>query len=459
MRVKLRSVRARFTLWYATALIVIILLFSSGIYFFARYSLMRQADEQLVRHVATLKGVLLENPAEIIEIMEYGYVGIFRIMDGDTSFAVTTTWLDSGLDKAREAAIAASPRSLAAPDGRSYRLLTVPLDKPGHSYRISVAIDEGQMRRFLDSLMTIMLFGIPAAVALAVIGGYLLAGRVLAPVSAITGKASEITAERLSERLPVETPDDEFGRLATVFNETFARLEDAFERMRRFTADASHELRTPLTAIKSVGEVGLQEGGDAAACREVIGSMLEEADRLARLVDSLLTLSRADSGMMPLEREPTDLTALAADVIDCLGVLAEEKEQSLILDAGEPVTAEIDRTTLRQALINLVDNAIKFTPRKGHIRVAVKLATAEEAVIEVSDDGPGIAKEHQARIFDRFYRVDKGRSREMGGAGLGLAITRWAVEVNNGRIMLESEEGRGSTFRIVLPPPLIDEDK
>ena len=135
---------------------------------------------------------------------------------------------------------------------------------------------------------------------------------------------------------------------------------------------------------------------------------------------------------------------------DCIQVLAEEKEQSLVVDAPEPVIAGIDPTTLRQALINLVDNAVKYTPKQGHIRVVVR-RTAGEALIEVVDNGPGIAKEHQPRIFDRFYRVDKGRSRDMGGTGLGLAITRWAVEVNDGRIELESEEEQGSTFRIVLP--------
>jgi heavy metal sensor kinase len=273
---------------------------------------------------------------------------------------------------------------------------------------------------------------------------------VLAPIGAMAAKAGEITAEHLSERLPVEDPHDEFGRLATVCNQTFARLEDSFERLRRFTADASHELRTPLTALRSVGEVGLQENNDAAACREVIASMLEETDRLTKLVDSLLTLSRADAGSVPIIREQTDLSALAIDVADCIQVLAEEKEQSLVVDAAEPVFAEIDPTTLRQALLNLVDNAVKYTPQQGHISVVVR-KTPAEAIIEVIDDGCGIPKEHQARIFDRFYRIDKGRSRDMGGSGLGLAITSWAVEVNGGCIELESEEGHGSRFRIVLP--------
>lgn len=449
---KLKSVRIRFTAWYTTALLVIILLFTSGTYYFVDTALTRQIDRQLRLYVGNIETVLRENPVEIMELMEYGSAGIFRVMDGAGQFAATNSWREAGLDRAFSGGADISAGTWTDPNGRIYRLQTASLSKPGHAYRIAVAVDEGPTQRLLHTLSFIMLLGLPLTVVLALIGGYLLAGRVLAPVSAITAKAREITAERLSERLPLDNPDDEFGRLATVFNETFARLEDSFERMRRFSADASHELRTPLTALRSVGEVALQADSDAAACREVISSMLEEADRLTRLVDSLLILSRADSGGGYLHRETADLKALAAEVVDYLQVLAEEKGQLLELDAAESVLAGIDRSTLRQALVNLVDNAIKYTPHNGHIRVAVRRAATGEAVVEVIDDGPGIAKEHHDRIFDRFYRVDPGRSREMGGAGLGLAITRWAVEANNGRIELESKEGRGCVFRITLPP-------
>lgn len=451
MRLKPRSVRIRLTFWYTAALAGIVLSFALGIYLFVRASLLRQIDGQLERDLATVARVVRDEPNEMNELAQHGSVALFQVSEGSEVIAETAAWSRSGLGKALGYRKFEVPSSWEAPNDLHYRLKTVAVTSPGHAYLVAVAGDEQTLRQSLESLAIILLFGIPLALALAVIGGYFLAGRALAPIGAMAAKAGEITAERLSERLPVEDPHDEFGRLAAVFNQTFARLEDSFERMRRFTADASHELRTPLTAIRSVGEVGLQGDIDAVACREVIASMLEEADRLAKLVDSLLTLSRADSGMMPFSRELTDLTALAADVTECLRVLAEEKEQSLILEAMEAVFAEVDRTTMRQALINLVDNAIKYAPQNGHIRMVARRNVAGEAIIEVIDDGPGIPKEHQARIFDRFYRVDKGRSRDMGGAGLGLAITRWAVEVNNGRIELESEEGRGSTFRIMLP--------
>lgn len=450
MMLKPRSVRVRLTIWYAFAMALIVLSFATGIYIFVRSSLLGQVDAELERSLATVTRIVRDEPNEMNELAQHGSVTLFQVREGNEVVAETGGWSRHGLEKGVKSNAPSLPWSWKAPNDLYYRFRTVTLTSPGYTYLIAAAEEEETFRQSLKSLAITLIFGIPIALGLAVIGGYLLAGRALAPVGAMAAKAGEITADRLSERLPVEDRDDEFGRLATVFNLTFARLEDSFERLRRFTADASHELRTPLMALRSVGEVGLREDADAAACREVIGSMLEEADRLTRLVDSLLTLSRADAGAMQLNRESTDLLALAIEVVDCLQVLAEEKGQSLVVEAIGPVCAEIDTATLRQALINLVDNAVKYTPSGGHIRVNVSKKGEEEAIIEVIDDGPGIPEEHRPRIFDRFYRVDRGRSRDMGGTGLGLAITQWAVEVNGGRIELESEEGRGSTFRVVI---------
>jgi len=307
------------------------------------------------------------------------------------------------------------------------------------------------LRATLWTLAAILATGIHFAVGLAVAGGYFLAGRVIAPVGAMADKAREITAESLAERLPVDNPADEFGRLAVVFNETLSRLQDAFERLRRFTADASHELRTPLTAMRSVGDVALQSPLDPAAYRDVIGSMLEEVDRLTRLVESLLTLTRADSGKLQLAPELLDLRALADNVISQLRVLAEEKLQSLTLCAPAPLHAMGDAALLRRALMNLLHNAIKYTPTRGTIRVELKAIHSGEAVIEVHDSGPGIPAAHRDLVFERFYRVDASRSSEGGGVGLGLAIARWAIEANGGRIELASDERKGSLFRVFLP--------
>src|SRR5215813_14973300 len=203
--------------------------------------------------------------------------------------------------------------------------------------------------------------------------------------------------------------------------------------------------------MRSVGEVALQRDLSAPAYREVIGSMLEEVGRLTHLVESLLTLTRGDSGRIQPAFQMVSLNSLVGSVADNLKVLAEEKEQTLTIDAGFPVSARCHPAIPRQGLVTLLDNAIKYTPRAGTIRLTVSQHRSDEAAIEGQDSGPGIAAAHQSRIFDRFYRVDDARSRDQGGVGLGLATARWAVEANGGRVELESEQGRGALFRIVLP--------
>jgi len=295
-----------------------------------------------------------------------------------------------------------------------------------------------------------LLAGFPCALVLAVAGGYLLAARALSPVAAVTRKAREITAERLGERLPVRNPNDEIGRLAMVFNQTLARLESSFEQLRRFTADASHELRTPLTSIRSVGEVALRGPMEREACREAIGSMLEETDRLTRLLENLLTLARGESGRAQLSRRPAELTSLVGEVVEELRILAEEKDQTLLLDAPAPISVVVDVASLRQAVTNVLHNAIRYTPAGGHLEVGVALRGGQ-AAIEIIDDGPGIPAADRSKVFERFYRVDEARSRADGGAGLGLSIARWAVEANAGHIEFCDREDPGSCCRITLP--------
>jgi len=305
----------------------------------------------------------------------------------------------------------------------------------------------------LRYFLYLLFLGLPFCIVLSGLGGYVLARSALAPMDRMAEQARLITATRMSDRLPVDNPNDELGRLSTVFNDTLTRLQSSFDQMRRFTSDASHELRTPLTAIRSVGEVGLREKRGEAEYREIIGSMLEEVDSLSRLVDRLLLLSRAETGEALLNREDVDLTALAEDVVAQLEVLAEEKQQSIGIDAGAAAHWIGDRMVLRQALINLVDNAIKYTQAGG--RIVVRIAElGKNKVIDVIDNGPGIPEELRSRVFDRFYRVDKSRSRDHGGNGLGLAIAKSAVEVQGGTLSLESPTGAGSVFRITLPARL-----
>ncbi|MBI4832345.1 MAG: HAMP domain-containing protein [Candidatus Lindowbacteria bacterium] len=334
------------------------------------------------------------------------------------------------------------------PEHMRYQTVTHKFE--GNTVVVRLGISELQMEEFLSHLLLLMGFGIPVALLLSLVGGWLLAGRTLSPISQMASQATRISAENLSNRLPVIEPRDELSQLAMVFNETFSRLERSFEQMRNFTFDASHELRTPLTAIRATGEVALRVRRSADEYRETIGSMLEEVERLTQLVENLLLLSRSERPIPESILQPSDATQIAHDVIETLGVLAEEKTQRITIAASKPVPILSDPTLLRQAFGNLLENAIKYSPPGSEIRVTVA-PRGDKAVLEVSDSGPGISAEHQTHLFERFYRVDKSRSREMGGYGLGLAITQWIVEAHSGSVELESSEGKGSVFRIVLP--------
>lgn len=452
-----RSVRSRLTFYYAFALAGILLLFSVGVYLLVRADLSRQMDLQLAHDLDVVSAVVRNEQEDTAEIERQAGACVFRIESGGRVLVSTRSFRQAGLSSVHTAKWPKdTTRIVESPAHGTYYMRAEDVlirreeaeDRSPSMVHVTVARDARPMQHSLQSLATIMVIGFLCAIGLAVAGGYFMAGRVLSPVGAMASKAMAITADRLSERLPVHNPDDELGRLATAFNSTLARLEDSFDRLRRFTSDASHELRTPLTAIKTVGEVSLRNGNDPSACREAISSMLEEADRLARLVDSLLTLTRADAGTARLSHEPTDLGELVTEVVECLRVLADEKGLKLSMDAGDKITADIDRATLRQAVMNLLDNAVKYTPEGGSIAVAVR-NVAGRGVVEIKDSGPGISKEHRGRVFERFYRAEKARS-GVSGAGLGLSIAQWAAEINGGTIELETEDGAGSTFSIVL---------
>ena len=466
LRNRPRSVRTRLTLVYVVAMLVVLAVYAGVVYVSVRGSMSQALDDE-IRNDFKWPNYMLN--AETIRQLERGEVNweTFFEKEGGEGSPWLQVWNENGTTilgrtyEARSNPIPDSVQLAADADGEiktlsemipPFRILTGRTKVGDASLVVQVAKSEGPMRRYLNDLLLVLLFGLPVAVAIAGLGGYALARRALAPVDRMAEQARLITAERLTERLPVDNPEDELGRLATVFNQTLMRLESSFDQMRRFTADASHELRTPLTAMRSVGEIGLRGRRDAADYREIIGSMLEEVDRLSLLVDRLLTLSRADSGESLLTRERVDLADLAQEVTAQLDVLVEEKQQSLTVSANGPSICLGDRMVLRQALLNLVDNAIKYSPVGGHIAVRVSTSSSGMAVLDVSDTGPGIPSDLRPRVFDRFYRADRSRSRENGGGtGLGLSIARWAVEVNGGQLTLESSEGPGATFRITLP--------
>jgi len=446
------GVRARFTLLYGMAMTATVVLLCGGIYFFVQRALLRQVENHLRKDFSTISDYLKNDLTGLSKVADHGPILLFTVREGLKPLVSSDDWIHENIEPSiAHQQTENAPFSVRSPRGKQYRVLIGAATLGNHSYRIFVAHDEESVRQTCKTLALIILLTLPIAVAISLAIGYAIAGRVLAPISAITRKAEEIGAENLSERLPVGKADDEFNRLATVFNQTFARIEDSFDRLRRFTADASHELRTPLSAIRSIGETALHAPDDQLNSRETIGSILEESDRLRQLVDALLILSRADAGESGLQTEPVDLSALAGETIELLNVLAEEKQQTIQFKVIKTATVHIDSGSVRQALTNLLDNAIKYAPAGSDIAITVDVTSRNEAFVEIADNGIGIPEQDLPRIFDRFYRVDKGRSREMGGAGLGLSIAKWAAEINGGRIEVESTSNEGSIFRLLFP--------
>jgi len=280
------------------------------------------------------------------------------------------------------------------------------------------------------------------------VGAYFIARRMLAPLGELVAQTRRLSAKGSSERLAAPNPHDEAGQLAAGLNAMLEQLEGSFAELDRLTADISHELRTPLTAMRAVGEVALRDR-NPAILHDAVGSMLEEIGRMNQLIDRLLLLTRFENSEIPLQMEAGLVRKVLVEVNDALSLVAEEKRQQLQMECADHLLAVFDPALLRLALMNLTQNAIRYSPAGKPIRLRA-FSEQDAVIVEVADEGPGIAAEHQQKIFERFYRVDKARSRAEGGVGLGLAIVKWAVERMGATVGLESEPGRGSAFRIRL---------
>jgi heavy metal sensor kinase len=455
------SLRTRITLWYGAIIAACLVAYSVavGTFFTARVEadLDRRVHEDIELAARSIvldgegrpawAGGFLGN--EVAEEKGGGHWIEVWSAEGERLLA-TGSMEPPELGRPRDTArVGHGGRTLVLPSG-TVRIMTEPVGVQGRRFLVRAAVSEAparaQVRRLWLELFLLSL----SVLALGGLGGYVLARRSLGPLARMAEDARRITAAQLHERLPGGSSSLELDQLRDAFNGTLERLERSFEQLRRFSADASHELRTPLTALRSVGEVGLRSARTVEDYREVVGSMLEEVDRLTRLADDLLALARAEAGEVRLHPEPVDLAGLMTEVADRLSVLAEERDQVVETRATGPVMVHGDRLALRQALLNLLDNAIKYSPRGT--RVVLEAGRRRgEAFVTVADEGPGIAAEHRERVFERFYRIDKSRSREAGGTGLGLSLVKWTAEAHDGRVELESEEGAGATFRLVLP--------
>jgi two-component system OmpR family sensor kinase len=320
----------------------------------------------------------------------------------------------------------------------------------GSHFLVESGIPYQQTQVVLHGLLITLALYTPFIVSLAIGGGYWLMRRSLQPVDEITERAEGITSTNLSERLPVIRTGDELERLSTALNRMIGRLEDAFQHINRFSADASHELRTPLTILRLELEGIVHNCTLNGFLEDQIGSALEETHRMSRIVESLLTISRLDVGEVKLDKLRLDLSGLAASTAGEMRVLADEKSIALGTSTEDGIYVEGDRTHLQQVMVNLIDNAIKYTQECGAIEVRVRREDSN-AVLEVSDNGAGIPACAIPHVFERFFRADKARSRASGGAGLGLSIVKAICTAHGAEIRVSSEEGRGSCFHIELP--------
>ena len=320
----------------------------------------------------------------------------------------------------------------------------------GTRYLVETAISHRPISNLLRDLLVLLLVLTPIVVVAAGIGGYLLMSQPLKPVVSLTAKAERIGVGELGERLPVIPTKDELERLSHALNRMIGRLEDALDHNRRFSADVSHELRTPLTILRGELEHVIQLPDLPPEVSDPVGSALEEIERLAKIVESLLAISRLDSGGAGIEYNPFDLNVLARTTTEQMQLLASEKRISLTCASTGPVQAIGDETRIKQVLVNLLDNAIKYTGTDGH--VVVTTGTEENsAVLRVSDDGVGIPAESLPHVFERFYRAEKARSRGVGGFGLGLSLVDAVCRAHGGAVSIESIKGQGTTVTARLP--------
>lgn len=320
----------------------------------------------------------------------------------------------------------------------------------GTSYRVEVGASGATSEATLTHVLMMLAVGLSIAVAVAVTGGFVLVRRALVPVERIAHKAEEITQHNLSERLPVVHSGDEIERLSVSLNHMIARLEDAIHGSKQFVADASHELRTPLTVMRGELESLAQDVMLKPETRESLGSVLEEVGRLAEIVEGLFALSRLDAGEAPAEWVRFDLTELAVTTAEQMSLLAEDKRVSLTCTASGEVPVQGDRARLKQVVVNLLDNAIKYTASGGQVSLRVR-REGTYAVLDVTDTGIGIPANALPHVFKRFFRVDGSRSREQGGAGLGLSIVKSICTAHGAVLEVSSASGRGSTFRVKQP--------
>jgi heavy metal sensor kinase len=458
--------RVRLTLWYGTALALVLIIFSVVLYAITARSLRDTVDESLedtamtaVRSLEERGFLPLINEEELLsQFPELTRIDkFFQIFSPSGTITIRSPNIkqhEVPLSRTALDAAFAGQRifeSAKYPKEPPLRLISVPIMYRGNLlYIVQVGTSMESVGETLQRFLVLLVVAIPIALAVSLAGGWFLAGRALRPVDKITLAAQRIAAGDLSQRLSMPAAHDEIGRLAATFNNMIGRLDTSFRQIRQFTSDASHELRTPLTVMKGETDLVLRRPRLLDDYKLVLESNLEEIDRMTRIVDELLFLSRADMGEVRVESLPVAMESLVEDIHRQAKLLAQDRNIEVLLGTVMPVVVQGDDLRLRELLLNLVENAMKYSHPGGKVEIAL-LNDGREARLSVTDHGIGIAPADHKKIFQRFFRTDVARGHTKKGTGLGLAICSWIAELHKGRVEVKSDLGQGSAFTVVLP--------
>jgi heavy metal sensor kinase len=456
------SIGFRLTLWYLTILALAQFVFGAGMWLILRHHLYGLVDATLTAQVDDLHNFMeaQKKNASIAKLQE----------EVDEAYAIEHSGdylqlrAEHGEVIYRSAFLKTHvlPGPLSPPgspahftdrlfDGRPFRFLFQTLEANGHVYSAEIGAPIDDVVATLTLFRFYLLMFAPLLLLVAAGGGYWLSSRALSPVDALVRTAREIGGANLDSRLQKLTTGDELQRLSDTLNQMLDRIETAFLRVTRFTADASHELRTPVSLIRTEAELALRRSRSVAEYKESLRHILMEAERTTVLIEQLLSLARADSGRETLRMQPVDLRESLYSLLESWGQIAAIRNLQFSWSIDDEDTMVLgDQTSLRRLLDILLDNAFKYTPAPGSVHLSLE-RTRDRAIMLVQDSGPGIDESEQNKIFERFYRVDQARGREQGGAGLGLAIAQWIVTQHHGLITVESRPGNGATFRVELP--------
>ena len=456
------SIGVRLALWYLAIFALGEFIFGAGMYLILRNNLYDLVDDGIESQIDDLKSFLgsQATDASLAKLREQvkggyavGHAGDYLALYDEHRDVV---YLSSFFQEHQFALI--PPDQVKRPiyrsyrlDGRPFRSLSQRISAGGHTYVVEIGGPADDEVETLNLFSSYLLIFAPILLLVAALVGYWLSRRALAPVDELVRTAREVTGSNLSGRVRKLETGDELQRLSDTLNEMLDRIEESFSHITQFTADASHELRTPVSLIRTEAELALRRSRGEAEYQEALRHILLEAERTTKLIEQLLSLSRADSGRETLQMQPVDLRLMLRSVADAWQQVAAVR--GLQFSATIPVQDAFvmgEETLLRRVADILLDNAFKYTPASGVIRLRLE-PEGENLVMTVKDSGAGIAKEEHSKIFERFYRVDKARSRAEGGTGLGLAIARWIVTQHRGEITVQSSLGEGATFRVELP--------